>query len=172
MKRFYLTKKAQLEDQEREERAKSLRGETLKETKERERRELRERRESLDRLNALTKVYLFPGSIDEYERFRGYKAGSVIVLDTASQNKGVRLRTGVPKYAEPYAGFWAGVYSPPKEPPKLLHRINNDDTDLEERLLREGMEAIVNASPVRWEGDLCYAYYGLPVAKKKQEDPK
>lgn len=88
----------------------------------------------------------FPGSVAEYELLRGYAPGSVVPFDTGQIDKGVFFRV---HYSEGRV-------------------VNNFDTALRDRMIDEGVEALVNAIPTRYSQDLYTARYGLPVKQKEQ----
>ena len=93
---------------------------------------------------AIEKLMLFPGSISDYEHFRGDYG--VEVIDTKKGDKGVIVNYSMS----------SGLYIA--------------DRDLRYHLVDEGIEAIVNTniSHSSSNGGARIVYYGLPVRKKRK----
>lgn len=89
---------------------------------------------------ALSKIILFPGNMEEYKRFKGYP---VKVIDTTREDKGFALAKDKIK----------GVYAPNEE----LGRYMVDN----------GIEAIVNANDTLSQSQSATTrlIYGLPVRR-------
>ena len=94
--------------------------------------------------DAIAKVVIFAGDIAEYERFRGYEPGTVVICDTGSTQQEIFLR----------------MYNDGRV-------VNKLDTQLRNRLIDDGLEALVHAKPISYSGDAYFARYGLPVKKAK-----
>ncbi len=90
---------------------------------------------------ALSRIILFPGSIEEFKKFRGYS--SVRVIDTMREDKGFALAKDKIK----------GVYAPNEELGKYM--VDN------------GIEAIVNVNDTLSpsQSATIRLVYGLPVRK-------
>ena len=86
---------------------------------------------------AVDKIVIFPGSVAEYERLRGYE---VEIIDTQSECKGVFMSRG--------------------------DGSNNiKDKELRNYLIDKNIEAIVNDTFYPFIGEVLH--YGLPVRKKE-----
>jgi len=93
--------------------------------------------------DALDNIMLYPGSIKEYEEFKGYEPGSIITCETGSTEQDILIRKNI-----------SG------------HRyINNNDIQLRNKLIDDSLEAIVHSSPFYYPNDPYLAYSGLPVKK-------
>jgi len=99
--------------------------------------------------DAIAKVVIFAGDIAEYERSMGYEPGSVVPCNTSTKQE-IFLRYG----AYLNGDFVDGV-------------VNNNDIKLRNRLIDQGLEAVVHAKPVLYMSDRYFARYGLPVKKAK-----
>ena len=97
---------------------------------------------------AVNRIIVFPGSVVEYQAFRGYE---VEIIDTERKDKGIFLVAELDNFK--------------------LH-FREKERELRNHLVDNGIEAMVNAH--YWyirageTGHLVNAgYYGLPVRKKK-----
>jgi len=99
-----------------------------------------------ERHRALKQIALFPGSVEEYEKFRGYK---VEIIDTKQPDKGIQLDSLFDDRLQ-----------------DADYRINN--RRLGKLLVSEGVEALVNVVPGNFLSNSSYnsLRYGLPVKRK------
>ncbi len=103
------------------------------------------------------KIILFPGSVQEYEKFKGYE---VEIYDTGKSNKGLVY--------EDLISF------------KDVHVSDLERLEQIEKLIENGVEALVNINfkvigGGQWSpnGTICAGggnYYGLPVRKKNKRN--
>ncbi len=101
------------------------------------------------------KIVLFPGSVAEYEAFRGYK---VEIVDTKRIDKGINVDE-----------LEIGDYSSPYSLDKRVIERRKTCREFIEYFLSQGVEALVNVRVVGknvYLGDINSKKYGLPVRKK------
>ncbi len=97
--------------------------------------------------DALDNVVIFVGNVAEYEKFKGYEPGTVIACDTGSTRQDILIR----------------MYDKGRV-------VNSRDNRLRNRLIDDGLEALVHAKLVSYNaeaflGDSYFAMHGLPVKK-------
>ncbi|MEK6899706.1 MAG: hypothetical protein AABX05_01145, partial [Nanoarchaeota archaeon] len=97
----------------------------------------------------LSEIVITPESMEEYQRRVGY---SVEMVDTGVQNKGLTLYRNT-------AHFVTGTIT-------TSYLLNLEFHQVKRRLVESGIEAIVKVQPIGNSG-----FYGLPVAKKKDQGP-